>query len=90
MPLSSDPAWAAGHEAGDKWVERGKLLAAGISIPANPGVGDEAEVEDFKAGFGDTGPGQHGAGLPGDYNNDGVIDAADYTRIVDATPGIGD
>ena len=90
VPLSSDPAWAAGHEAGDKWVERGKLLAAGISIPANPGVGDEAEVEDFQAGFGDTGPGQHGAGLPGDYNNDGVIDAADYTMIVDATPGIGD
>ena len=90
VPLSSDPAWAAGHEAGDKWVERGKLLAAGISIPANPGVGDEAEVEDFQVGFGDTGPGQHGAGLPGDYNNDGVIDAADYTMIVDATPGIGD
>ena len=83
--LASNPFWSPPvSTSGDKMVRVGDLVAAGIPVPQNTGVGDDAEVEDFQAGFGDTGPGRHGGGVPGDANVDGVVDAADYTLITDA------
>tara|TARA_Y100001973_G_C5209218_1_gene344276 strand:+ start:17712 stop:20582 length:2871 start_codon:yes stop_codon:yes gene_type:complete len=65
------------------WVSEKTLEEAGISVPVNPHSGAGADTGSWQEGFGNEGPGPHNAGLPGDANQDGVVDAADYTIIND-------